>query len=156
MNRFRSRDVLLCAAFGLSKATPTSAGKPNVGNQSPHVGFLYLHGGFYGPLHDWKTGSTGGDRHHGCGSYPDTGDGHLHGSEDHDQRPAFLPADGRDTAACGHDQLLQRQTNFQTSHAGREMSNHWTRSGVAWVRLNFLQIGLWLDICGCSPSDVNP
>ena len=37
---FRSQDVLLCAAFGLSKRTPTLVGSPNVGNQSPYVGFF--------------------------------------------------------------------------------------------------------------------
>ena len=42
LDHFRSPGyVLLCAAFVLSRATPTSAGQPYVGNQSPHVGLLF-------------------------------------------------------------------------------------------------------------------
>ena len=52
---------------------------------------------------------------------------------------AFLPAHGRKPAVLGHDQHHPRKTVFQTSHAGTGMSSpDSTRSGAAWVRLNFL------------------
>jgi len=154
IDHFRSQDVLLCTAFGLS-------GNTNVGRKTKRwkpipIRWLFLHGGLDGPIHDWKAGSTGSDRHRSRGRSHDDGHGYLHGCEDHGVRSAFLPASGSEPAILGHDQHLSRQTNFQISHAGKGISNNWTRSGVAWVRLNFLQVRLWLDICGRSPSDVKP
>lgn len=92
---------------------------------NPHT-LAFLHGGLDGPIHDWKAGSTGSDRHRSRGRSHDDSHGYLHGCEDHGVRSAFLPTNGSEPAIYGHDQhrckthRLSRQTIFQTSHAGTE------------------------------------
>ena len=135
---FPSRCVLLCSVLWLSGVTPTLAGQPYVGNQSPHVGPLYTRR-MNGHVHAWKAGFAGRDWDHGCGCRSDVGHGHLHHREDPGKRSALLPAPGRKPAVFAHDQHHGRKTVFQTSHAGTRVSSPGsTRSGAAWVRLNFI------------------
>jgi len=89
---------------------------------NPHTLAFCLHGGWYGHLHAWKARSTRGSCDHGCSRYSDAVCRSIHRCEDPGEFAAFLPADGKRKAAFGHNQHHHRTANFQTSHAGKEMS----------------------------------
>jgi hypothetical protein len=93
---------------------------------NPHTLALDSHGGWYGHLHAWKFGFTGGDDDHGCFSCLDACRRSIHCGEDLRQLATLSPEDGAERAASGHDQhrCSRRQywqAIFQTSHAGKEM-----------------------------------
>jgi hypothetical protein len=105
----RSGDISLRVCVALSilvmlRATPTSVGQSDVGNQSPHVAWLFTWGK-NGRLHAWKAGFTG----HGW----DYGRGCCR---------ALIPSTGRKPEVFAHDQYPSRETAFPTSHAGTRVS----------------------------------
>ena len=89
---------------------------------NPHTLAPFLHGGWYGHLHDWKTRFTWSGCDHGCSRCFDVVCRGIHRSEDPVELAAFLPADGRKQATFNHDQYQYWTASFQTSHAGTEIS----------------------------------
>lgn len=89
---------------------------------NPHTLAPFLHGGWYGHLHDWKTRSTWSGCDHGGSRCSDAVRRGIHRSENPVELAAFLPADGRRQATFSHNQYQYRTASFQTSHAGKEMS----------------------------------
>jgi len=89
---------------------------------NPHTLAPFLHGGWYGRLHDWKTRSTWSGCDHGSSRCFDAVRRGIHHTENLVELAAFLPADGRRQATFSHDQYQYRSASFQTSHAGKEMS----------------------------------
>lgn len=89
---------------------------------NPHTLALFIHGGRYGRLHDWKTGFTRSGCDHGSCRYFDVVCRGIHGCEDPGEFTAFLSADGRWQATVDHDQYPYGKASFQTSHAGKEMT----------------------------------
>ena len=89
---------------------------------NPHTLALCLHGGWYGHLHAWETRFTWSGCDHGCSRYSHAVCRGIHRCEDPGEFAAFLPADGRWQTTFSHDQHQYWTANFQTSHAGKEMS----------------------------------
>ena len=137
---FRSRDVLLCAAFGLSKGHQRWSDNQTL-ETNPHT-LAFLHGGFHGPIHDWKVSSTGSDDILAVSAVLTLATGLFTAVKAYASIQRFLQIWSR---AGGH---RSRSTSsladvLPNLPCGQRMSNNKTRSGVAWERLNFC----WQD-CG--------
>jgi hypothetical protein len=99
---------------------------------NPHTLAFYLHGGWYGYLHAWKSGFTSSCVDYGRFSCPDIYYGYLHSREDLYQCSTLSPKNGSKQAACGHNQYQFWKRIFRTSHAGKEMSK--TNAHVDTIR----------------------